>query len=423
VKTRASSSKPTSLLLECGRIAPHCWLFILLNLVYFLPVLVVALFDYSEGGVSDAADLNLRLAGKLAAVYVLGTLAFLLGSKLSTPASVTVRRRIIPRSLKLFNLNEPFWVVCGVLVVLLMLTKWLLVPTGVYSEYAFDTGSMTSSLWTFSMFCSESVLFLSIVILFSNFRRNIWWFLLLTAANGINLLHGTRIFFMIAGLAFWFYLYIRGKLTFRLSIVGFVSALAVGYVVFLFRSNVDLDNQTSSTWLRVISPIMFESVFSQLSLIELIKHPGLWGVWGSATNFFLDASYFLTPRFLLPTKDQLLFIDRFSDLSPLGAFSGYAQGLIYFGYLSAAFYFFLGVTAGRLLSRASSSELWSAIYVYFTCDFLFRIMRDGYIIPIKMLINSLGILLFILCFRNWRAWVALPPRQQVRTSFDTGISR
>jgi len=35
------------------------------------------------------------------------------------------------------------------------------------------------------------------------------------------------------------------------------------------------------------------------------------------------------------------------------------------------------------------------IYVYFVCDFLFRIMRDGYLIPIKMIINTIVILVFV----------------------------
>ena len=35
------------------------------------------------------------------------------------------------------------------------------------------------------------------------------------------------------------------------------------------------------------------------------------------------------------------------------------------------------------------------IYVYFVCDFLFRIMRDGYIIPIKMMVNTIVILALV----------------------------
>jgi hypothetical protein len=96
---------------------------------------------------------------------------------------------------------------------------------------------------------------------------------------------------------------------------------------------------------------------------------------------------------MLPGKDQLLFTNQFVDLSPLGAFSGYAQGLIYFGIFFPFLYLVLGIIAGWLQRRASHSQFWSAIYVYFICDFLFRIMRDGYVMPVKMLLDALVIML------------------------------
>jgi hypothetical protein len=271
------------------------------------------------------------------------------------------------------------------------MSKYFLIPLGVYSDYAFDTENMTSSIWSFSMFCSESLLLFSIIVLFSSARRNVTWFLMLSAVNGINLLHGTRIFFMIAGIAFCFYLYASGKLTFKLVIIGLVCSLVVGYAVFLSRSHIESDEQTYSL-ARLISPVMFESIFSQLSLIETVRHPELWNVWGATHHFFLDALYLTVPRFLSPDKDKLLYINRFADLSPLGAFSGYAQGLIYFGIFFPCFYFLQGAIAGWLYRHAKGSQFWSMIYIYFVCDFLFRIMRDGYIIPVKMLVDSFVIL-------------------------------
>jgi hypothetical protein len=104
---------------------------------------------------------------------------------------------------------------------------------------------------------------------------------------------------------------------------------------------------------------------------------------------------------------------QFSDLSPLGAFSGYAQGLIYFGVFFPMFYVILGYIASWLQRRASDSELWSVIYVYFVCDFLFRIMRDGYVIPIKMLVDALVIMSCVI-------WVRHP---QVRHKFATSQAR
>jgi len=137
---------------------------------------------------------------------------------------------------------------------------------------------------------------------------------------------------------------------------------------------------------------MYESIFSQLSLFEAVRSPQLWDTFGSPHNLVLDAFYFLIPRILLPDKDQMLFIDRFGDLSPLGAFSGYAQGLIYLGVLFPIFYFILGRMAGWLFRQAESNSFWTVGYIYFVCDSLFRIMRDGYIIPIKMMMNGVTIL-------------------------------
>jgi len=388
---------------------------VLFNLLYLLPVLGLTLFDYSEGGTTKMADLTISLAEKIACLYVLGVLAFLSGSRLGS--AVANSHPIRSWTIHLFKPTGFFRLLCVAMAAMLVLTKWLLVPLGVYSEYAFDTGSTIGGLWSFSMFCSESLLLLSVVVLFSNVRRNVSWFLVLTAVNAINLLHGTRLFFMIAGIAFCLYLYMHGKLTLKIAIFAFCCALTIAYVVFLTRSNVELDEQTSS-WARVISPIMFESIFSQLSLIEALKHTELWSSWGSIHNFFLDALYFITPRIILPAKDQLLFIDRFSDLSPLGAFSGYAQGLIYFGYIFPVFYFTLGIVAGWLLRHARNSQLWSMIYVYFVCDFLFRIMRDGYIIPIKMLVNAMGILFLAIWFGRVQALGPLPDQQGLRTSPD-----
>ena len=139
-----------------------------------------------------------------------------------------------------------------------------------------------------------------------------------------------------------------------------------------------------------------------------MRLPACWS--GSPLHFFLDALYFSTPRFLLPGKDELLFTDQFTDLSPLGAFSGYAQGLIYFGIFFPFFYFALGMISGWLQRRARHSQFWSVIYVYFICDFLFRIMRDGYAIPIKMVLNTLVIMLVVGCLQRSLSQFELAPQ-------------
>lgn len=376
-------------------ISPHCWLFLFFNFVYFLPLLGVLLFNYSEGGAITAADLDTETLGKIALIYLLGCFAFLSGSRLD-PLRVSAPEKNCPKngSLRLFRVTGSLQMVCFIMVAALLCTKLLLMRAGVYSEYAFDTQSMTGGIWSFSMFCAESVLFLSVVVLFSRSRRNVLWFSVLTAANATNLLHGTRMFSMIAGVVFCFYLYVRGKLRWHLAFTAAVVSLVLAYSVFLMRSNVDIDQEAFSL-ARVVSPVMYEGVFSQISLIQTVRTPNLWSPLGSPQNFLLDAFYFVIPRVLLPQKDTLLFLDRFADLSPLGAFSGYAQGLLYFGVCFPFFYFLMGSLGAWLFRRAKDSSFWSVMYVYFACDFLFRVMRDGYIIPVKMLVNALFILAFV----------------------------
>lgn len=377
-----------------GRLSPHSLVFTGLNCLYFLPVLIVFFFNYSEGGTITLADLDAMAVKRTALTYLAGLLAFVLGSRIGRRGSGLRLVHTEVRFLRLFEVRTSFWIAACAVVAGLLFSKVLLIPEGVYSEYAFDTQNMTSGLWNFSMFCSESLLLLSIVVLFSRHRHNVRWFLAFSVINAANLLHGTRVFFMIAGLTGCFYAFVRRKLNWRVTVVLVLVAASVGYAVFLTRSNAAMDTEVFSP-AKLISPLMYESIFSQLSLFETVRSPQLWDALGSPHNLLIDAFYFLIPRFLFPDKDQMLFIDRFSDLSPLGAFSGYAQGLIYLGLLFPGFYFVLGWIASWLLHRAERSSLWSVAYAYFVCDSLFRVMRDGYIIPIKMMVNGLAILAIV----------------------------
>jgi hypothetical protein len=383
--------RSSSLLLPARRLAPHSVFFLLFNLLYFWPLAGIGLFDYFEGDTSR--EVGLDVIAKISCIYLAGVSAFLCGSRLGASFfEAHNNRNTQPGSFRLFGITESFRWLCVMTIVVFLFSKILLRPLGVYAEYAFDTGRMTGGVWSFSMFCSESLLLLSVVVLFSSARRNVLWFALLTIVNGVNLLHGTRIFFMIAGIAFLLHLYMRQKLTLKKAIMAIAALSAVVYVVYIVRAHLGTDEETFSS-VGLLRPILDETFFSQLSLMDLVRSPEIWNWWGSSYHFFLDMLYFVVPRFLLPQKDQMLFVDRFADLSPLGASSGYAHGLIYFGLFFPVFYGILGMTASRLLARARVSQFWSAIYVYYVCDFLFRIMRDGYAIPIKMLLNALVILM------------------------------
>jgi len=197
---------------RAGHLSPHAMVFLALNCLYFLPILGVYFFNYSEGGTITLADLDTRTLMRTTAVYLAGITAFLMGSKTARKTSRYRTHDVNVRILQRFELHGSFWVMCCVLGAGLVISKILLIPEGVYSEYAFDTQNMTSGMWNFSMFCSESLLLLSIAVLFSTHKHNVRWFLVLSGINGLNLLHGTRVFFMIAGLCLWFYAFVRGKL-------------------------------------------------------------------------------------------------------------------------------------------------------------------------------------------------------------------
>lgn len=389
--TEQIATRNAYLTLRASRVSPHSLIFLALNCLYFIPILGVFFFNYSEGGTITLADLDAMTLKRTIAVYLAGIIAFLLGSGTAHKPALFLSNNNEVRILRRFEIRNSFWAITLVVIAGLLISKVLLIPEGVYAEYAFDTQNMTSGMWNFSMFCSESLLLLSIALLFSTHKHNVRWFLALSAVDATNLLHGTRVFFMIAGLTLCFYAFLRRKLNWRVAVALVLIAISIGYVVFLSRSNAVVDTEALSP-ARLISPIMYESIFSQLSLFEAVRSPQLWDTFGSPHNLLLDTFYFLVPRFLFPDKDQALFIDRFGDLSPLGAFSGYAQGLIYLGFLFPLFYFVLGRIAAWLFRRAETSGFWAVGYVYFVCDSFFRIMRDGYIIPIKMLINGLTIL-------------------------------
>lgn len=321
-------------------------------------------------------------------IYLAGVLAFLLGSRMKL-----FHRRFADQQveLRLFEPNDAFRFMCYLAVAVFLVSKVLLIPQGVYGEYAFDTEKMTGGIWSFSIFCSETITFLSVAVLFSRSSKNVKWFLILSAINAIDLLHGTRIFVMIGAFALGLYFYLRGALRMRILVPASILLLGLGYFVHLIRSNSAIDSGTFSV-VGIASPVMYEAVFSQLSLIGVVRDIHLWQWFGSPQKFFTDAFFFSVPRVLAPEKDSFMFIANYADLSPLGAFSGYAAGLLYFGILFPIFYFFLGAIASWMLNRARESSYWSVLYVYFTCDCLLRVMRDGYTIPAKIFADALLIL-------------------------------
>lgn len=381
-------------------IAPHILFFWIYNLIYYLPLLVIYIWGYSEGNVAKEIALDPQSLSAITILYVEGLIAFSLGSFLAS----TFQTRFLYAQRDWSTSAQPQFGIADKLTVLLIAAMFIcakaaLIPLGVYNVYAFDTGEMTSAVWSFSMFCAECVLLMSILVLFSDTRHNKFLFLILSVLNGINLLHGTRIIFIVNVMVIVMYAYLKGSLTLRKMLIWgpilFAAVLTMTYAVFLSRSGA-FGNELSVA--RVLSPLVYESLFSQISLRNVVNTPDIMNSIGAMPDFFVDVLSFITPRFLLPDKDSLLYLSRFNELSPLGAFNGYATGLIYFGVFWPIFYLILGGLASWLYRKAHTNAYWLIFYVYFTADALFRFMRDGYVIPIKIIANIIELIVLLIVF-------------------------
>jgi hypothetical protein len=150
-----------------------------------------------------------------------------------------------------FRLTISEIIVISTLVLLFAFSKIAIIPLGVYHEYAFDADLMGGPLWSFSMFCSEMLLLLAIVVLFSKSKHNKRWFFLLSAINAVNLLHGTRVFFIITVMALGLYAYIRGHLPMRCILIyaplAFLCVLTLTYFIYLFRESASLSGRIFSS--------------------------------------------------------------------------------------------------------------------------------------------------------------------------------
>lgn len=276
----------------------------------------------------------------------------------------------------------------------LTIAKILLIKEGVYSSYAFDSGAMESKLWRVSMGLSEmAVIFFGFSLAAKHWR--IAGVLLFCIS--INLLHGTRIYFMIAAFMIMYErIYLSKAITFGrailLSVFVGVALLFAFLAVFFHRSGVsyslrDLDFET------IISPIVYESIFNQISFVRMLKIHIYEAVNADVARLFYDIAVFRMPKFL--TEGVVLHTNEFGELSPLGGMSGFATALIYFGSLYPLIYFFMGFSLCFLwkYSELNRSVILKTIFLYILCSTFFRSFRDPWVVPSKMLFDNLIALL------------------------------
>jgi hypothetical protein len=150
---------------------------------------------------------------------------------------------------------------------------------------------------------------------------------------------------MITVMAYALYAYVRGQLTIRRILIYappvFLCVLTLTYVIYLFRESASLSGAFSPA--KLVSPIVYESIFSQFSLITIVNHPSLVSATGHVFKFLSDIALFTTPRILYPEKESQLFFAQFGYyLNPKGGYNGYATSIIYFGLFFSVFYCCLG---------------------------------------------------------------------------------
>jgi hypothetical protein len=380
---------------------PHLLFFWAYNFIYLLPLAGIYLYGYVDTGAIGQIGLDSQSIRAIWLVYAEGLTAFSLGSFFVS---------LVLSHLHTFNVAGGYRIPdigitekLGILLIaaVFITAKAALVPLGVYHQYAFTDIEFKNSIWSFSMVCSEFVLLAATLLLFSSSRRSLLGFVILSLLNCVNLLHGTRIFFVVNLLVLVMYAYMRGLLSLRRVIIfgppAFAAVLLLAYAVFLSRSGVTTDALTVS---NTASPLVYESLFSQISLRNVVNSSEIVNSTGSFPNFVSDVALGVMPRVIVPDKDSLQYLERFAYMSPFGAFNGYAAGLIYFGVYWPIFYLVLGGAASWLHAKARTNAYWLILYVYFTGDVLFRFMRDGYTIPIKILVNIIELLAILLMVRS-----------------------
>jgi hypothetical protein len=381
-------------------IQPHLLLFWAYNLIYLLPLVGIYLYGYVDTGAVGQIGLDSQSIRSIWLVYAEGLIAFSLGS---------IFVSLVLGHLRTFNVNGEYRIPnigitekLGILLIaaIFIAAKAALIPLGVYHQYAFTDLEFKNSIWSFSTVCSEFVLLAATLLLFSDARRNLLGFAILSLLNCVNLLHGTRIFFVVNLLVLVVYAYMRGLLSLRQVIIfgppAFVAVLLLAYAVFMSRSGVTNDGLNAA---NTVSPLVYESLFSQISLRNVVNSSDIVNSTGSFPSFVSDVVLSLMPRVIVPDKDTLQYLERFAYMSPFGAFNGYAAGLIYFGVYWPIFYLVLGGAASWLHAKSRTNAYWLVLYVYFTGDVLFRFMRDGYTIPIKILFNIIELLAILLMVR------------------------
>ncbi len=344
-------------------------------LLYIVPVLTSQAINFDIGG---AGSIGLEGAGAVAEYLVLWTVAvvsFMLGmGSIRGSVALALPRHAVKSIAGLLMVVGPATIA----------TKVLLQRQGVYESYAFDSGQMSGGVWTFSMALAEIDLYLfAASLLLKNAK--------LTAAClflvALNLIHGTRIFAAGAisiSYFFWISTHQISLKKFMAMVVSVFLVVGLGMVIFIFRSHVEIDySQYDQLFKYFISPIVYESLFSQLALIDFANGLKINFVC-SPIDYYFDVLGFIVPRILNPDKDALC-ISYLDDLQPLGALNGVFAVYAYFGTFSFVLFGLFGFI-GRAFFRFGRRNYYAmTLSLYFSGSIVLRLVRDGPVYAMKFL--------------------------------------
>lgn len=402
--------------------------FFVFSFIYVAPVLYVQLFGFAHGGVMQAVSITPEKLGLMAQFYGVSAFAFLVGVGLveilyrasRKPHGSAKSNRHIPAPYRVAGWQIALFWVCTIGVVG---TKILLIPEGVYSSYAFDSGGMDSKMWNVSMGFSEMLLmFLAYFLAVSNRKFAVVAFCVIS----LNLLHGTRMFtfialFMIFCERVFLAKVIRMWKATLLGAGGGILAILVFLVVFLHRSGATLQ-LTGVDFDMIISPLVYESLFNQISFVRMLDYHAAGTVNFAPQLMLMDIFVFRLPGFLTTGYDFQLY--SFGSLSPLGGLSGYASALIYFGDFYFIFYFVagMGLQFFYTLAMISRYSFFRAIFLYLLCSTFFRSFRDPWIFPGKMLFDNLLLLLFLIGLSQFLRPLTFQWRMKRRLAVLTNLS-
>ena len=375
---------------------PHSVFFTIFNLIYVIPVIYVFAFGYNEGGVTELIDIDDERIVQMLWFYLAMFVSFFAGSSMFG-YGLKVKNGVF-RTIKLEG-DVVFKFVIYTVCLCLLFTKIILYRDGVYGSYAFDSGAMNSKAWSISMGLSELLVVLFVYCLLVGCKKHA---LLIFIFVSLNLLHGTRIFFLITVLVYLFHsVYYIKRFTRRqialISIAIFFFLLSFFFLIFVYRSGVSLDFENVNYEL-LFSPVVYESLFNQISFLNMLEFLDDGAVAFSPLMLLHDIIFFTLPNLFSDSKHSIMYASTFGEISPLGGLSGYASAIIYFSWYAPIWYFLLGSFCSLLLRFSRGDRLpviSKMLYIYFVCDALFRFHRDPYYIAVKMLVNNFMFVAFV----------------------------